>query len=84
MCPKPKTIINVGLSESKITSLQFFNAKRWKDAANEEHDGKIEKSEKKQTKKTASNFDRCCFGERSRALRRTEATWQAGVVFLPL
>lgn len=45
MCPKPKTIINVGLSESKITSLQFFfNAKRWKDAANEERDGKIEKN----------------------------------------
>lgn len=69
-----QTQSHVGLRESKITSLQFFNAKRWKDAANEEHEGKIEKTEKKQTKKTASNFDRCCFGERSRALRRTEAT----------
>lgn len=74
MCPKQKTIIDVRLSESKIPSLQFFNAKRWKDAANEERDGRIEKTEKKQTKKTASNFDCCCFGERSRALRRTEAT----------
>lgn len=42
------------------------------------------KIEKKQTHKTASNFDRCCFGEWSHTLKRTEATWQARVVFLSL
>lgn len=52
----------------------MFGPERWEDAVNEEHEVKTKKTEKKQTKKTTSNFDRRCIGEWSRTLRRIEAT----------
>lgn len=52
----------------------MLKPERSEDAHNEEREVKREKTEEKQTKKTASNFDRCCLGEWSRTLKRTEPT----------
>lgn len=78
MCPKPKTMAPQNKAEKvgfgKEHQVSAFKPERSEDAKNEEREVKRGKIEKKQTKKTASNFDRCCFGEWSRTLKRTDAT----------
>lgn len=77
---KPKTMAvqnpvkKVGLDKSKNARLPCSNLNDGKMLRNEKGEVKRVKIEKKQTKKTASNFDRCCFGEWFRTLKRTEAT----------